>query len=175
LSFFKKHGYAEVYRPISMEVALWDWTYPDWLDVKRRKLVESGVTVEYFRPQLALPVLDFVSREFGGEWVRVYRDAMGRIMLGDPPGRIAVAHQDYKVLAVSHHDNERFGPIGVAASERGRGLGHIVMYETLRAQRLAGFRTSWFLWSDDKTATRLYTAAGFREVRRFVLLKKELA
>jgi hypothetical protein len=48
------------------------------------------------------------------------------------------------------------------------------MYETLNAQRLAGFRTAWFLWSDDKTASRLYSAAGFKEVRRFALLKKEL-
>jgi hypothetical protein len=49
------------------------------------------------------------------------------------------------------------------------------MYETLRAQRLAGFRTAWFLWSDDKTAERLYSAAGFREARRFALLNKELS
>jgi hypothetical protein len=48
------------------------------------------------------------------------------------------------------------------------------MFETLRAQRMSGFRTSWFLWSDDRTAARLYSAAGFREVRRFALLRKEL-
>ena len=175
LGFFRKHGFAEVYRPIAMEVPLWSWSYPDWLAEKRRKLEADGVTVERYRPELTLPVLEFTAREFAGEWVRVYRDAMHRIMLGDTPARVAVAHQDYKVLGVSHHDNERFGPIGVAASERGRGLGHVLMYETLSAQRLAGFRTAWFLWSDDKTASRLYTAAGFREVRRFALLKKELS
>jgi GNAT superfamily N-acetyltransferase len=175
LSFFTKHGFAEVYRPIAMEVPLWNWSYPDWLAEKRRKLESDGMRVERYRPELTLPVLEFTAREFAGEWVRVYRDAMHRIMLGDPPSRIAVAHDNYNVLGVSHHDNERFGPIGVAASERGRGLGHILMYETLNAQRLAGFRTAWFLWSDDKTAARLYQAAGFREVRRFALLRKELA
>ena len=175
LSFFKKHAFTEVYRPIAMEVPLWNWAYPEWLAEKRRQLESAGVRVERYRPELTLPVLEFTAREFAGEWVRVYRDAMHRIMLGDPPGRIAVAHKDYNVLGVSHHDNERFGPIGVAASERGRGLGHVLMYETLDAQRLAGFRTAWFLWSDDKTAARLYNAAGFREVRRFALLRKELA
>jgi GNAT superfamily N-acetyltransferase len=174
LNFFKKHGFAEVYRPIAMEIPLWNGSYPEWLMEKRRALESQGVKVEPYRPALTLPVLEFTAREFAGEWVRVYREAMHRIMLGDSPSRVAVAHQDYKVLGVSHHDNERFGPIGVAASERGRGLGHLLMYETLSAQRLAGFRTAWFLWSDDKTAARLYTAAGFREVRRFALLKKEL-
>ena len=48
------------------------------------------------------------------------------------------------------------------------------MYATLRAQREAGFRAAWFLWSDDKTAERLYTGAGFKETRRFALLKKSI-
>ena len=48
------------------------------------------------------------------------------------------------------------------------------MYRTLQAQRDAGLRAAWFLWSDDKTAARIYSAAGFQEVRRFALLKKEL-
>ena len=48
------------------------------------------------------------------------------------------------------------------------------MYRTLQAQRDAGLRSAWFLWSDDKTAARLYDAAGFKIVRRFALLKKAL-
>jgi len=48
------------------------------------------------------------------------------------------------------------------------------MFATLQAQREAGFRTAWFLWSDDKTAQRLYTGAGFKEIRRFALLKKSI-
>jgi mycothiol synthase len=174
LNFFRKHGYAEVYRPIAMEIPLWEWNVPEWLAEKRARLEAEGVTIERFRPELTLPILAFTAREFAGDWVRVYRETMGRIMLGDPAARVVAAHESGNVLGVSHHDNERFGPIGVAAAQRGRGLGHVLMYETLVAQRMAGFRTAWFLWSDDKTAARLYAAAGFREVRRFALLKKQL-
>ena len=42
-----------------------------------------------------------------------------------------------EVLGFAHHENERFGPIGVAAGARGRGLGHVLMFRTLRA---IGFR-----------------------------------
>ena len=37
----------------------------------------------------------------------------------------------------------------------------------------AGFRSAWFLWSDDKTAARIYNGAGFKEVRRFALFRKD--
>jgi ribosomal protein S18 acetylase RimI-like enzyme len=174
LQFFHKHGFSEVYRPIAMEIPLWKFDRPVWVDQKRQKLASEAVTIESFRPELVGPILDFTSAEFAGDWVRVYRETMGRITLGDSPGRIAVAHHDGRVLGVSHHDAERFGPIGVSASQRGRGIGHVLMYQTLEAQRLAGYRTAWFLWSDDKTAQRLYNAAGFREVRRFALLRRQL-
>lgn len=175
LAFFANHGFKEVYRPIAMEIPLWNWQVPAWLDERIAKLRDAGVVVESYRGELTLPILDFAAREFAGDWVRVYRETMGRILLGDRPDRVIVAHENGRVLGFSHYDNERFGPIGVAASERGRGLGHVLMYATLNAQRLAGFRTAWFLWSDDKTAARLYTAAGFREARRFALLRKEIA
>jgi mycothiol synthase len=174
LSFFAKRGYKEVYRPIAMEIPLWNFAVPYWVCEKKSKLREQGVIVEPYRAELTLPILDFAENEFQGDWVRVYRETMGRIMLGDPPARIIVAHESGRVIGFSHYDNERFGPIGVGAAQRGRGLGHILMYETLIAQRTAGFRTAWFLWSDDKTAARLYNVAGFREVRRFALLRKEL-
>ena len=68
----------------------------------------------------------------------------------------------------------RFGPIGVASSQRGRGLGHLLMFRALEAIRGQGFRSAWFLWSEDQTARRLYHSAGFREVRRFAVLRKDL-
>lgn len=174
VNFLAKHGYTEVYRPIAMEIALWELSVPAWVKEKEAALNASGVTVEPYRSELTSPLLEFAATEFAGDWVRVCRETMGKIQLGDSPGRLMVAHQNGRVIGYSHHDNERFGPIGVAASERGRGVGQVLMYETLQAQRLAGFRTAWFLWSDDKTAARIYSAAGFREVRRFALLKKEL-
>jgi GNAT superfamily N-acetyltransferase len=174
LQFFLKQGYKEVYRPIAMEVPLWDWHIPAWVQEKQATLTEAGVTVEPYRAELTLPVLDFAAREFAGDWVRVYRQTIDRIMLGDRPDRIIVAHERCRVIGFSHYENERFGPIGVASAERGRGLGHVLTYRTLEAQRLAGLRTAWFLWSDDQTAARLYNAVGFREVRRFAVLRKQL-
>jgi ribosomal protein S18 acetylase RimI-like enzyme len=174
LAMLTRQGYAEVYRPIAMQIPLWSFAVPDWVLARQAKLASEGVVVEPYRPELTLPILAFAEKEFQGDWVRVYRETMGRIMQGEPASRIIVAHDRGRVIGFSHHDNERFGPIGVGAAERGRGVGHILMYATLAAQRQAGFRTAWFLWSDDTTAARLYSVAGFREVRRFALLKKAI-
>jgi len=173
LEFFKKHGYAEVYRPLAMETSLWSLAWPEWIVQKARERAKD-FAIAPFRPDLAIPLIAFVQREFPGDWVRVVRETAGRIVQGDPPNRLLIAIDQGVIVGFSHYENERFGPIGVAASQRGRGVGQVLMYATLSAQREAGFRTAWFLWSDDKTAARLYTAAGFKETRRFALLKKSL-
>ena len=174
LAFLQKHGYAEVYRPLAMETSLWSLATPSFVQEKRRALEGEGLSIEPYRVELTLPLLDFTAKEFPGDWVRVVRETMSRITLGEAPARLMIAHRAGEVLAFSHHDAERFGPIGVAASQRGKGLGHVLMFETLEAQKRAGFRAAWFLWSDDKTAQRIYNVAGFREVRRFALMRKNI-
>ncbi len=171
LGFFACHGYAEVYRPLAMEAPLWSLQVPAW--VRDR---EGERTVRYlpYTPELTLPLLRFAQEHFPGDWVRVVRETMGQIVTGENPARLFVAVQDGEVLGFSHFENERFGPIGVAPPARGRGIGQVLMFRTLQAQREAGFRAAWFLWSDDRTADRLYRGAGFSEVRRFVVLRKEL-
>lgn len=175
LSFFSHHNYKEVYRPIAMEAPLWTFQIPAWVHDKESAARAAGLSFSPYRPELTLPLLSFVQKEFPGDWVRVVRSAMDQILQGAPASRLIICHDSSGgVYGFSHHDAERFGPIGTSPAHRGRGLGQALMYRTLTAQRESGYRTAWFLWSDDKTAARIYTAAGFKEVRRFALLKKEL-
>ena len=176
LLFFASRGYKEIIRPVAMQTSLWDLRQPEWIGERACKLAGEGVTVAPFNAEMTLPLLEFARQEFPGDWVRVVREGIARIVAhGDSPSRLLVAGENGKIVGFSHYENERFGPIGVAASQRGRGLGQVLMYRTLLAQREAGFRVAWFLWSDDKTAARLYNGAGFKEIRRFALLRKELA
>ncbi len=176
LEFLKARKYAEVYRPVSMQATLADLNTPPWVDAKLREFLDSGGDVAAWYPELTLPLLSFALHEFGGDWARYVREAVGDIVDGGDPNRLVAAYErsTRKVLGFSHYDGERFGPIGVAKDAQGRGLGHVLMFRTLEAQRRRGLRGSWFLWSDDETARRLYDSAGFREVRRFAVLKKEL-
>ena len=175
LEFLKHSGYAEVYRPIAMRTRLAEVRVPQWVHERREKLSAAATVIEPYAPALTTPLLEFVQREFPGDWVRVVKEAMGAILLGASPARLFIARQGNNILGFSQFCNDRFGPIGVSSSQRGRGVGQVLMFETLAAQRDAGFASAYFLWSDDKTAERLYNAAGFKEFRRFALMKKSLA
>lgn len=174
LRFFLKHGYHEVYRPISMDCNLLNFRIPDWVQRREQELKQEGCVVEHYRPHLIPALFRFLAAEFPGDWQRFAREAIARIEQGDTPTRIWIAHQQSEVVGYSHFEGERFGPIGVAQSQRGRGIGQVLMCRTLQAMRLQGLHVAFFLWSDDRTAERLYTAVGFVETRRFVLLRKEL-
>ncbi|MCW5941413.1 MAG: GNAT family N-acetyltransferase [Fimbriimonadaceae bacterium] len=171
-------GYGKVYRPLSMECPLWRLTVPDWVEQAERDLEARGVRIRNLDTGLILPTIEFSARVFAGDWVRYAREAAHAILAGDCPERLVVAVDESGpnpvVVGYSHHAAERFGPIGVDPQRRGEKIGQVLMYRTLRAQQRAGYRTAWFLWSDDRTAERIYNGAGFRESRRFVLMKKDL-
>lgn len=170
LEFLKRRGYAEVYRPIAMETSIWDLAVPDFVS-------NAAPEVELLRDveSIDFPTLfDFIRAEFGPDWVRFARESALRQLDGDRRTGLAVAMEKGVPVGFGHFDGERFGPIGVAKSHRGRRIGLLLMFDILAQQRERGYRVSWFLWSDDRTAERLYSHANFRIVRRFALLKKEL-
>ena len=174
LEFFKSLGFVEVYRPLSMDASLVHLTTPDWVNEKEA-LLEGKVTIEPFRPELILPLLEWMRVEFVGDWQRFAREAMAKITTGEfRPDNVWIAHENGKVVGYCQHDNAcRFGPFGVSASERGRGIGAVLLFKCLHAMRAKGLHNAWFLWTDDKVA-KLYAEAGFTESRRFALLRKEL-
>lgn len=174
LEFLKKRGYQEVYRPIACQASLWDSEPPDWVWEAKTKAESEGVTFTRDGRFGLSKLLEFAHKEFGPDWAAFVRRSMQSQLGGDRSTGLSIAWQDGRVLGFGHFEGERFGPIGVAASERGRGLGQILMWDILAQQKEAGFRTSWFLWSDDQTLEKLYQYAGYKVARRFALLKKEL-
>ena len=175
LEFFSKMGFKEVYRPLSMDSDLVRLRTPDWVPGKEKSLIEAGVRFEPYRPELILPLLDFMKTEFPGDWQRFLRDAMARITKGEyHPTNLWIAHENGHVLGFAMHDNGcRFGPFGVAVKERGRGIGVVLLLKTLHGMRAKGLHNAWFLWTDE-VAVRVYDAGGFAETRRFAYMKKAL-
>ncbi len=175
LEFFGKMGFAEIDRPLSMDSDLVRLRTPDWVPAKEQALIEAGVVFEPYRPELILPLLDFLKAEFAGDWQRFLRDAMTRITTGEyHPTNVWVAHVNYKVLGFAMYGADcRFGPFGVAKSERGRGLGVVLLLRVLFSMKARGLHNAWFLWTSDKAA-RVYDAGGFTETRRFAYMKKAL-
>ena len=172
LAFFRSRGYEEAYKPLAMSV---DLTGPTLAAAKEGLLQRSSVTIEPFRPELILPILDFMKLEFPGDWQRHARETMGKIATGDfRSDNLWVACEQEKVIGYCQHDNNgRFGPFGVSAKGRGKGIGAALLFKCLNAMRDKGLKNAWFMWTDDKAAA-LYARAGFVETRRFAVLTKKL-
>lgn len=174
LEFLLRRGYRVLSRPVSMQCDLTRLSMPAWLVRRQAELARQGIVVEPYTAQRVPALFEFLTEHFAPDWQRFARTAIEAIETGDSPERLWVASRGERVIGFSHHALERFGPIGVAPDERGQGVGHALMYATLHSMRRAGLHVAWFLWSDDRTAARLYLGAGFTVHRRFAVLGKEL-
>src|SRR5207237_25039 len=131
LRFLAKHGYTEVYRPLAMQTFLTEFAIPPWLQQKRAELSSQGLEVKPFDPSMTVPLLEFTKHEFPGDWVRIVRETIAQIVAANaPPARLIVAIDNGNIVGFSHYEDERFGPIGVAVSQRGRGVGQLLMFAT---------------------------------------------
>ena len=175
VGFLKARGYAEVARPLSMDSDLVAYRRPPWVSEKESALREAGVCFRDFRPEIIPALFEFLKREFPGDWQRHLRSTCQRILQGESsPRQVQVAVEDGRVVGFAHYEGERFGPFGTAAALRGKGIGAVLLCRTIEAMRETGLHNAYFLWTSDDSARLYASAAGFRESRRFVLMKKEL-
>ncbi len=172
LEFFDAMGAPEIARPLSMKVSLTARQFPQFTDdvvVPWR----NDLSVRPALPQDLLPCLEFVRREFP-EWIEDVSQVI-RSMHGPDHRSVTlhVAMRAERCIGFSLSRSERFGPFGVDPRERGRGVGRRLLEATLAGMRTQGFHAAWFLWTNDRAAG-LYRRAGFEEVRRFSLRRKDL-
>lgn len=172
IEFLKGRGYVEAVRPLSMDSNLVTYRRPQWIAERQESLEAAGVVFERLRPELVPGLFAFLRAEFPGDWQRHLRQTCNKILSGAAStGQINVVHENGRILGFAHSENERFGPFGTAAAERGRGLGAVLLCLQLEFMRGQGLHDAFFLWTSDSTA-KLYSEAGFRETRRFALMKK---
>src|SRR5579871_1751824 len=175
LAFLQRRGYETVTRPRSMDASLVGWRPPEWAAEREAALKPMGVRFEPFTPPHIGPLLDFLRREFPGDWQRHVRETLHAILAGRRPAEeLLLAMEGGAVIGFAQSEGERFGPFGVGAGERGRGVGAVLLFQALDGMRARGLHNAWFLWTNDATADRLYRSAGFRETRRYAVLRKDL-
>ena len=176
IAFLEKHGFRTVSRPISMDARLaGGWSVPEWARERESALEEIGVTIDMFDPAHIPALSRFLREEFPGDWQRYVRETMLDITLGRRAvDDLFVCYDHGRMIGFSQHEGERFGPFGVAKSERGRGVGAVLLFRTLEIMRRKGHHNAWFMWTDDATADRVYAAAGFRESRRYAVMAREV-
>lgn len=174
IEFLTRRGFEVVSRPLSMRAELTGFTTPPQIAATQARLRADGVEIRVVGPADIIPVLEFVRSHFSADWRREAADVLGDLFSGDPR-RVSMlaAVRGAQVLGYAQHRSERFGPFGVDPALRGRGIGRVLLASTLTEMRKKEFHVAWFLWTGDDAA-RLYAQCGFREIRRFAVLRRPL-
>lgn len=135
-----------------------------------RRLAAEGVLVERMKHVDQSDFLAWV-RSFGGTWA-----AEAVQTLTHQPIGCHVARRDGQWVGFACHGVNRrgwFGPMGTAASERGRGVGAVLLRRCLADQRAAGLRTAQIGWVGPVSFYG-HTVGAFVD-REFTLYRKEFA
>ena len=173
IKFFEHFGFKENNRPLSMDANIVLLDLGQEFEQKVNKLKKDDIEVVSYDDKYILSYLDFM-KSMTYDWYRVARqnlfDLSRNNFLHD---QITIAIHKEEVVGYCQFEGSHFGPFGVSEKCQGKGIGTILLGETLKKMRMYGYHDAWVLWTDD-LAAKVYSKFGFKETRRFVTLKKEL-
>lgn len=171
-------GFQTVSRPVAMDLGMATYRTPDEVRKLHGTREREGFAFTVAEPGDLPEVIRFASTQFAPDWGQALRESV--IRFGRPDRTVIVREPGGSVVGFATYGAyrgliERFGPFGVAESQRGRGLGTILLHWALTRMRGEGAHSAWFLWTGEDTAAgRLYRAAGFAVTRRFHVLRAPL-
>jgi ribosomal protein S18 acetylase RimI-like enzyme len=174
LAFLERRGFEVISRPLSMDANIVLFDEDRWRKGEGA-LREEGIEVRGLRPGEIPSLMEFLKAHMPGDWARHAREALLDALrdAGEEPPFI-VAVRDAEVVGYCQFEGEHFGPFGVRTDMQGRGIGTLAMARCLAAMRRRGHHNAWVLWTSDEAARRVYDRFGFRETRRFAILRRRL-
>jgi ribosomal protein S18 acetylase RimI-like enzyme len=175
LAFLRTRGYETIARPLSMDASIvaLDCT----LNLARVPGLRSrGIAVRALETADIPTFMVFLRAHMPPDWYRHAGELLTATTLGHAfLDQVSIAVCDDEVVGYCMHEGEHFGPFGVRSDLRGAGIGTVLLATTLQAMRARGLHNAWVLWTSDDAAERIYSRFGFRETRRFAVLRKAVA
>lgn len=174
LAFLRAGGWRTISEPISMRAELTGFRMPSHVMDLAGQLAAEGIAVRPVLPVDLPDLIPFIQQTFGWDWHRFAQEYLA-MLFGPGADDIVflVAMQGERIVGYCQQRRERFGPFGVQPEFRGRGIGRLLLFRCLETALAQGFHCAWFLWTGPDAA-RLYSLAGFRPVRQFSVMQREL-
>jgi len=175
--FMERLGFRAVEECVGMDIDLAAYRPPEDLTGREKALIEEGYAFEELSAPYVYPLFLFHLTNFTTDWRRVYAEAIAN---GLPFRQIFIARKGGEIVGSSIYgavdrNYERFGPFGVSAGERGKGVGKILLHRALQSMKRRGFHCAYLLWTEEnEPAGFLYKKTGFRVTRRFSIMTKSL-
>jgi mycothiol synthase len=174
LKLFQSKGYQIFHEALSMDSSIVLFTVPEKTVEVQKKLEFEGIVVRPYQRRDLVRFMDFLERTMPSDWVRVERRNLRKIVEGGfHAEQIMVVTHGEQIIGYCQFEGSHFGPFGVSDQYQGRGIGTVLLARTLERMRTEGYHNAWVMWTDD-IAAKVYGKFGFKQTRRFALLKKTL-
>ncbi|BAS28281.1 GNAT family N-acetyltransferase [Limnochorda pilosa] len=177
-AFLDRLGFRTLYQAVAMDRSLVGYQVPEEVRALQARREAEGYRFSPLDPAHLAETVWLAHEDFNPDWGRVLRESLLQgvpmdqtLISTDPSGRVV----GFAMFGAYDHVNERFGPFGVDESQRGKGLGKILLHLTMAEMRARGLHTAWFLWTGETTpAGYLYIETGYRITRRFDVMRCDL-
>lgn len=171
-------GFSTLYRAAAMDLSIVDHDIPAKVRDRIADLRAKGFGFSSPTADELVPLIRLADGHFNADWARVIRETAAagasseRILVArDPSGAVI----GWGMCAAYEGVVDRFGPFGVESSQRGLGLGEVLLHLCLERMRALGAHTAWFLWTgEDTPAGHLYRKTGFTVTRHFDVMRAPL-
>lgn len=123
-----------------------------------------------------LPELLSVARVIRPGWEKLLAGYLSR---SADHSRLHIARREGAIVGFAAHEifvdqPGRYGPMGVVAAHRGRGIGGQLLRASLASMASLGGTRAWFLWGpEEEPGQQMYASAGFVVERRFDLYRRK--
>jgi len=174
IAFLRATGWETTSTPISMRAELTGFQIPNELLELEQQRRQEGITVRPVQSADLSELMPFIAKHFGWDWFRFAQEYLLELFgPGSDEIGFLVATQGERIVGYCQQRRERFGPFGVVEEMRNQGLGRLLLFRCLSTMLTQGFHCAWFLWTG-KDVARLYSLAGFKQVRQFAVMNKSL-
>jgi GNAT superfamily N-acetyltransferase len=174
ITLFQEKGYEVFHEALSMDASIVLFTVPEKTLELQKKLKSEGIEIRFYRRGDLVRFMEFLEQSMPSDWVRVERRNLRKIVEGGfHPEQIVIVTKGDEIIGYCQFEGSHFGPFGVSEAYQGQGIGTVLLARTLERMRQEGYHDAWVMWTDD-IAAKVYGKFGFKETRRFALLKKTL-
>jgi ribosomal protein S18 acetylase RimI-like enzyme len=175
LELLTSHGYEVFHEALSMDAPIVLFTVPEKTIGIEKTLNADGIEIRPYRRTDLVRFMNFLEQTMPSDWVRVERRNLRKIAEGGfHQEQVMVVTKGDDIIGYCQFEGSHFGPFGVSDAFQGRGIGTVLLARTLERMRQEGYHDAWVMWTDD-IAAKVYGKFGFKETRRFALLKKNLS
>ena len=172
LELFQANGYEIFHEALSMDSSIVLFTVSEKIAELEQKLKKDGIGIRFYRRDDLVRFMEFLEKSMPSDWVRVERRNLRKIVEGGfHREQVVLASKGDEIIGYCQCEGSHFGPFGVSDAHQGKGIGTVLLARTLERMRQEGYHDAWVMWTDD-LAAKVYNKFGFKETRRFAMLKK---